>query len=67
MSSKCHDYLGCKETECLMFNDEEKRNCWDIDPTLTPCTDTVLGPLRMEDKIVFCRNCLFYGHVNKSV
>ena len=67
MDIKCHEFFGCNKKECPIFNEEEERNCWDIEPALTPCTEDVYGKaIKMEDKIVFCRNCLFYEHVNKS-
>ena len=48
-----------------MFEEGEKRNCWDVEPTLTPCIDTFENSIEMNDKIFFCKNCLFYEHVNK--
>ena len=66
MTIKCHDYFGCKHSGCIMLNDSEERNCWDIEPSLTPCTDKFMGYLKIEDKKVFCKNCLYYEHINKD-
>lgn len=33
MASKCHEFFECKKKECVMFNEDEERNCWDIEPT----------------------------------
>ena len=60
---KCHNFLGCKHADCVMRNTNEERNCWDIDPSLTPCTDTYEEPLTREDKKVFCKYCLYYEYV----
>ena len=67
MSTKCYDLFGCKKQECIMFDEGEKRDCWDVEPTLTPCTKIFKDSIKMQDKIVFCKNCLFYELVNKSI
>ena len=67
MTIKCHEYFGCKHSGCVMFNENEERNCWELESHLTPCTDTFVGPLKIEDKKVFCKNCLYYEHITKSL
>lgn len=65
MTIKCHEFFGCKKQKCAIFNEGEERNCWDIDPTLTPCTDSLgEGSIKVEEKIFFCKNCLFYEYAN---
>jgi hypothetical protein len=66
MSIDCHEFFGCKKRKCAKFKEGEERNCWDIDPTLTPCTDMLGESIKMEDKIIFCKNCLFYEHATKT-
>ena len=66
MLTKCHDFFGCEKHECVMFEEDKERNCWDVEPSLTPCTGTFENSIKMEDKIVFCKNCLFYEHINKT-
>jgi len=66
MTIKCYDFFGCTKPGCIMIKDGVEKNCWDIEPELTPCTDMFGDSIKMEDKIVFCQNCLFYEHVNKA-
>ena len=67
MSIKCHEFFGCNKSRCTVFNEEEERECWDIDPALTPCTEDVYGEaIQMKDKMVYCRNCLYYEHVTQA-
>ena len=62
---KCHEYFGCKKRACIMFNAGEKRNCWDVEPGLNRCTDTFANAIKMKNKMVFCKNCLFYEHLHE--
>ena len=48
-----------------MFKNGERRNCWDVEPGLTQSTDTFANAIKMKNKMVFCKNCLFYEHVNE--
>lgn len=66
MTIKCYEFFGCKKQECIIFKEQEERNCWEIDPALTPCTDIFEESMQTKDKIVFCKHCLFYEHVNKT-
>ena len=67
MSMKCHEFFGCKKTNCIMFEEEEYRLCWEIDPALTPCIDLATeGLLDMKDKLNYCKNCLYYEHIIKT-
>ena len=63
MATKCHDFFKCKELKCLMFNEEEKRNCWEVDGVLNPYIDE-LRSLLGDNKIAYCENCLYYRHSN---
>jgi hypothetical protein len=64
---KCHEFFGCKTTNCIMFEEEEYRFCWEIDPALTPCIDRVTeGILDMKDKLNYCKNCLYYEYIIKT-
>ena len=67
MDMKCHEFFGCKKTECIMFEEGENRFCWEIDPSLTPCIKhAVEGLLEMKNKLNYCKNCLYYEHTNKT-
>ncbi|MBU0480326.1 MAG: hypothetical protein KKG47_04420 [Proteobacteria bacterium] len=65
MTVKCHDFFGCKEERCIMFTEEEK-SCWEVDPVLTPCIAKSAEPINMENKIVFCKNCLYFLYLHKN-
>ena len=64
MAIKCHDFFSCKKPECIMFNAGEERNCWEIEPALTPCAELFSDSINMADKIIFCKNCLYFEHIN---
>jgi hypothetical protein len=66
MTVKCYEFFGCKKLECAMFNGDGESNCWELEPALTPCIANNSKPVDLEDKIVFCKNCLYYEHVNKD-
>ena len=66
MDIKCHDFLECDKQGCIMFKEGEERNCWDVEPDLTLCSDMFEKSVKLKDKIIFCKNCLFYEHVNKT-
>ena len=65
MTVKCHEFFGCKKSECGMFNENVEKNCWELEPALTPCIASNSKPLKIEDKLVFCKNCLYYEYANK--
>ena len=61
MTIKCYEFFKCERVnECPFYRYEGKRNCWEVDASLTPFVET-----GKEDKIVFCENCLYYQHVHK--
>ena len=66
MTIKCHDFWKCKKHECIMFEEVEGKKCWEVDPSLTHCSDVFKATIRTNAKIVFCRNCSFYKHVNAT-
>ena len=66
MAIKCHEFVGCKKKECIMFNEDEERNCWEIDPTSTSCTNILPQSVKMENKIFHCHNCRYYQHVHRT-
>jgi len=67
MTVRCHDFFSCKKSECAMFKEGEKRNCWEIEPALTPCINNVTeGSLEMQYKLSYCKNCLYYEHVKRA-
>ena len=65
MTIKCHEFFGCTKQGCAMFEEGETRNCWEVEPELTPCLHMAGGSVEKEEKIVFCKNCLYYQHINK--
>lgn len=51
-----------------MFNEEEYRFCWEIDPALTPRIDRATeGLLDMKKKLNYCKHCLYYEHIIKTI
>ena len=66
MTIKCHEFFGCKKVKCPMFNEEEKRNCWEVDGVLNPCIDE-LRRLLGNKTITYCRNCIYYRYRNKGL
>ena len=65
MTIKCHEFLECNELECAMFKDGEQRNCWEVEPVLTPCFYRMTGSIKPEKKVIFCRNCFYYKYMYK--
>ena len=63
MVEKCYDFFGCRRIQCSMFNEDETRECWEVDGTLNNCMDgkQLVGDY-IEDKITFCRHCLYYKY-----
>lgn len=63
MVEKCYDFFGCRRIQCPMFNEDETRECWEVDGTLNNCVDgkQLVGDY-IEDKITFCRHCLYYKY-----
>ena len=49
-----------------MLEKSKGGNCWDFEPSLTPCTNIFNSAINMKDKKVYCKKCLFYGYANKS-
>jgi len=50
-----------------MFDEEEKRNCWEIEPRLTKCAKIFLaGSVSLKNKMVFCKNCLYFQLANEN-
>lgn len=66
MNPKCHEFFGCKNLDCAMFVKREKRNCWDVEIASTPFVKFGAGILAKETKISFCKNCLYYLHIDNS-
>ena len=67
MSIECHEFFECNKQECIVFNENEKMNCWEAEPVLTPCTKDVFGDsITMEQKMVCCQNCSYYQYRKKT-
>lgn len=66
MTIKCYTFFGCKKQKCVIREEGEGEKCWEVEPSLTPCTNMFMENLEMKDKLVYCKNCLFYEHVNKA-
>lgn len=63
MSIKCHEFFGCRRIhKCPYYKYEGEKICWETENDLTPFV-----PAGDENKIVYCKNCLYYQHVNKIV
>ena len=62
MAIKCYEFFECKKHGCIMFEEGEGRNCWDVESALTSCTNRVEKLIKMKGKMFFCKNCLFYDH-----
>lgn len=65
MAPKCHEFFGCKRLDCIMCKNGEGKNCWDVEPTCNPSTETFANSLKLKNKMGFCKKCLFYEHVNE--
>ena len=66
MTTECHEFFGCTRTECVMFKEGNEKKCWEHLPELTPCIDATANPACMEDKKVYCKNCLYYEYANRT-
>lgn len=64
MAPKCHEYFGCTRSGCTMFKERGGRNCWEVGPMADPAADTFANAIKMKNRECFCRNCLFYEHIN---
>jgi hypothetical protein len=49
-----------------MFQEEEKRNCWEVKNTMTPGMEFSENLTGKDDKLIFCKNCLYYEHRQKN-
>jgi hypothetical protein len=48
-----------------MLKEDEARECWEVPGTLNNCIDgKQLEGDSFEDKMVFCKHCLYYRHRN---
>ena len=55
---KCYDYFGCDKTECIMFQNEDNKPCWDIERTL--CFFSPLAPIiEANNENKKCDYCLY--------
>ncbi|MDF1577603.1 MAG: hypothetical protein P1P81_04060 [Desulfobulbales bacterium] len=66
MVDKCYDFFDCRKTECPMFIEGEERNCWDVPDTSCLLVEDGESLEIDGDQKFFCKNCLYYEHVNKS-
>ena len=66
MVIECHEFFECEKKECAMFNEDEERNCWEIEPTSTSCTNILPESVQMKNKIFHCHNCNYYKHVHRT-
>lgn len=66
MTIKCHEFFRCKKTNCVMFAEDEKRNCWEVKSALTSGYEFCEKSNIREDKVLFCRKCLYYEHIQKT-
>lgn len=67
METRCHEFFDCPKKKCVMFKAKEKGTCWEHDPRQTPCAKIFIdGTVKMQDKIVFCKNCSYYLLVNNA-
>lgn len=46
-----------------MFQEEEKRNCWEVNNTLTSGLEFSENLIGKDEKLLFCKNCLYYEHM----
>lgn len=62
MTIKCYEFFNCRRiNECPFYKEGGDRNCWEVEGALTPFA----GGTVEEDKIVFCKHCLYYRHVHE--
>lgn len=67
MKTKCYEFFGCPKQGCLMFDEKEERNCWELEPAQTQCTNIFIkGSVKMKDKMVFCKNCVYFLLANEA-
>ena len=67
MTVKCYEFFGCKELECPILKEVGGNKCWEVEPARTICISKSTSPATVKDKLVFCRNCLYYEHMNKNL
>jgi len=64
MVAKCHEFFECQKLDCIMFEEEEARNCWDVEPALTLCTNCLTRFVKtIADKMAYCEGCIYYNYV----
>ncbi len=66
MKIKCYEFFGCRKSKCVMFDQNEKRGCWLVEDALAYCIGIDKDSIRNRDTIFFCRNCLYYEHMQKN-
>jgi hypothetical protein len=50
-----------------MFVEEAQGECWMVEGALTYCLGLEANEVGKEEGILFCKNCLYYEHMQKNM
>lgn len=67
MMTKCYDFFRCQKSKCVMFVEEAQGECWMVEGALTYCLGLEANEVGKEEGILFCKNCLYYEHMQKNM
>ncbi len=62
---KCYEYLGCKQTECIMQKQQSKKKCWEAERTLAIHLN-MEAILSAHNKSK-CDYCIYYKMVHECI
>lgn len=62
---RCYEYLGCKQTDCIMHQTSDTKQCWEVEGTL--CSSHAVEYLMEQSgrKEHVCTNCIYYKAVKR--
>ena len=65
---KCWEYLGCKQTNCIMHGRMDNVKCWEEPDTLCnhPGLD-LIQKVSDNKKIKKCKYCIYYIHAKNMM
>lgn len=66
MTTKCYDFFRCRKNKCVMFEEEGQGRCWKVEGAPNYCLGFKENEISRDDSILFCKNCLYYEHMQKN-
>lgn len=64
MMERCYEYLGCNQTDCVMYGRDDDVKCWEMEGTLCNHPGFELIAKTNKDK---CTYCIYYKAVKLNM